>query len=986
MDGSDVSPVGGTAAATAGIQADPKEVFLAPRRTWLFMGGAFGALSLMLVVTVGLGGMAAVRLAAARLLGINPAWLVDDSYDLALLTWGLGLTGLAALTHPAVGIAALLLLRPWIDGYTFPSDNYYFAFGAQFIGLVRLLQRRRDPSARFDGLLPALLLGGFALTGLVTLPFTWQVHATARQLIIWQAALLLFVTAADVSTDRNARRIILGSLAAAVFLEAVFSILHFKYLLPYLRVLILENKAVLRQFFGTDQITPELARRFNYNRAFGSMLFPNALSAFLILGLPVLGAGAWRFWRGGDRPEKEASSFRVSAAVGVGAGVGAFTLAMMITHFVSTYRRPPVPWYCEVPWQILWAFLAAAPVAGGLFAYARTWGAGRSLHDLARVVFPVAVLAGLAALYYTFSRGGWLGLALACVACAVVFGWPARARASASTGGRPGGAGGKGRVRGKRARVVLPFVVAAGLLAFGGVERAAGQAKGPSGSARVTEEGIGVGLQELSDPSSFRLRFTYWRVGLSMFAHNALTGVGMGNFMEAYSEYQYLGAGDVREAHNGYLQAFCETGIVGGALFCGFWGLIALGSAWRLRRNGGPDPLRQRPWDVALWTGLCAFLLHAAVDIHFSHPSLVMTVAAMAGVLWVGSGASEEETAREQAGRAGKGAKERRAGAWARVESMILGGWGRWALIGALVVSSVASAWTAGRVLGMELRFNGMKWLNVADSKTREKLLQVGEFFLKDVFQHAMAHEKARQSGQPAPSAPKLPFVDALSLQPDLEVWLPCAFYEPVPGSNQYRPLPEGVFPSRQCMIGITKPWRAYFGALDGMLALTARLEAVDATWPWNPEAARYIAEWYGLLYRSVYDPGRREAGRATWRDKWLAWSRRAMERNPMNPEAVRYHAEVLAGLALNDETWQDAAGRVKAMETCLELHRKTVRYAPQNARFQFNTAWALEQLAKLYRQSGREAEAGKIEQEAVQIRDNAQRLQQLRFSMGFSY
>ena len=985
MDEPEVTRLVGAEPETAGVGGSGS-VFLAPVRTWTFMGGAFGALSLMLAVTVGLGGLAAVRLAAARLLGVNPAWLVDDSYDLALVTWGLGFTGLATLVHPAAGIAALLLLRPWIDGYTFPSDNYYFAFGAQFIGLIRLLQRRREPNARFDGLLPSLLLAGFVLTGVITLPFTWQVHATARQLIIWQAALLLFVTAADVSTDRNARRVILGALAAAVFLEALFSILHFKYLLPYLRVLILENKAVLRQFFGTDQITPELARRFNYNRAFGSMLFPNALSAFLILGLPVLGAGTWRFWRGGDRPERGTSTFLQAAAAGIGAGVGAFILAMMVVHFPSTYRRPPSPWYCEVPWQIFWAFLAAAPVADSVFTYARLYGTARALYDVARGLFPAALLTSLLALYYTFSRGGWLGLVLACATAAVLFGLPGRKPVSVGSG-RTGGTVGKSKNRGKRARLLLPFLLAAGLLAFGGAERAAGQSSGgSSASARVTEEGLGVGLRELSDPSSFRLRFTYWRVGLSMFAHNALMGVGMGNFMEAYSHYQYLGAGDVREAHNGYLQAFCETGILGGTLFCGFWGLIILGSAWRLRQGVGAGAIQRRIWDVALWTGLCAFCLHAGVDINFSHPSLVMTAAAMAGVLWVGAGASGEDAAADSEQAGGDKKKKRRQPDWRlRIEGMIVGPKGRWVLIGLLAVSSLMSAWAAARVLGMELRFNGMKWLNVADSKTRDKLLQVGGFFLKDVFRHAMACTEARKAGRPDPPAPKVPFVDALSLQPDVAVWLPCAFYEPVPGSNQYRPLPEGALPVRQCMMGITKPWRAYQGALDGILALTARLEAIDAIWPWNPEAARYIAEWYGLLYNSVYDPDR-AAARVEWRDKWLEWSRRAMERNPMNPEAVRYHAEVLSGLALHDETWRDAAGRLQAMETCLQLHRKTAQYAPQNARFQFNTAWALEQLAKLYRQAGKQTEAEKMEQEAVQIRDNARRLQQLRFSLGFSY
>jgi hypothetical protein len=52
---------------------------------------------------------------------------------------------------------------------------------------------------------------------------------------------------------------------------------------------------------------------------------------------------------------------------------------------------------------------------------------------------------------------------------------------------------------------------------------------------------------------------------------NLLAGVGLGNFGTVYPKYQYLGAGDVKPAHNDYLQVLAELGVPGLVAFLWLW-------------------------------------------------------------------------------------------------------------------------------------------------------------------------------------------------------------------------------------------------------------------------------------------------------------------------------------------------------------------------------------------------------------------------------
>lgn len=85
------------------------------------------------------------------------------------------------------------------------------------------------------------------------------------------------------------------------------------------------------------------------------------------------------------------------------------------------------------------------------------------------------------------------------------------------------------------------------------------------------------------NPESAEGRLMVWRISIPMCLDHPLLGVGQGNFAKEYLNYQArffqnpqninlaYKAGNLKQAHNEYLQAFCETGIIGGLLFFSLW-------------------------------------------------------------------------------------------------------------------------------------------------------------------------------------------------------------------------------------------------------------------------------------------------------------------------------------------------------------------------------------------------------------------------------
>ena len=83
---------------------------------------------------------------------------------------------------------------------------------------------------------------------------------------------------------------------------------------------------------------------------------------------------------------------------------------------------------------------------------------------------------------------------------------------------------------------------------------------------------------------SAAIRLTAWDAGMRMFAHKPILGIGLNQFPEHYLDYAidppvYQGF----DAHNTYIKALAETGLVGFIPFAMLLWLTIKG-AWRLNR------------------------------------------------------------------------------------------------------------------------------------------------------------------------------------------------------------------------------------------------------------------------------------------------------------------------------------------------------------------------------------------------------------------
>ena len=103
-------------------------------------------------------------------------------------------------------------------------------------------------------------------------------------------------------------------------------------------------------------------------------------------------------------------------------------------------------------------------------------------------------------------------------------------------------------------------------------------------------------------------RLAFWQAGLNMFSHNPVLGVGIGNYIEAYPKFAAQGWETVLgHAHDYYLNAAAETGVLGLAAY-----LALLASAFK-----------QLAWSVraaprGVWFGVAVGLLGslAALSVH----------------------------------------------------------------------------------------------------------------------------------------------------------------------------------------------------------------------------------------------------------------------------------------------------------------------------------------------------------------------------------
>lgn len=888
-----------------------------------------------------------IKIILAWYLGFdNPLAVSPSSWDVAVVLGGMLSLIAAAVVHPSAGIGVLLLFRPWLDGYTYPGDNVYFLWAIFFLTALwaaRLLLR--GESFRF--VTPLALFLAFFIVAMATTAGSIQFARSYHELLLWFGYLMLFLIASNSLRTRMAIGIVFICLAVSMLAESVYSILHFEYLLPYLRRMLMERPDVRLKFFGVDAFTPELVRRFNVNRAWGSMLFPNALAAFLILGIPYATAGARLGWRGIGPAWHAAAGFQGrepglspryrAVACGAAAWLVATVAMFAGALFALVYQIEDVS-----PERILIGLGSAAAVLALAPAVFIFWIVDNRGIRVCGLVLRACGLTALAflqcwALWITYSRGAMLALAVAVTA-------------------------GVGLWRIDRAdlrhwakRFAVPAAVLALALAVlvgAGVTVRSCAAPPASGAEDgVLEQGVNLSAIDLLDPASLGLRFTYWRVGLTMFRHHLWSGVGLGNFGLAYPRYQYLGAGPVRLAHNGYLQMFCETGLFGGLLFLAFWAYVVLCGAWRII---GEADRGKRMLLTGMYVGIVAFLLHSFIDIQFSNPSLAMIFIAVTGLFFACSvrPPSGAFTAPEPPPLRGR----------------ILHQLAALPLLAALALATGVSL----REYLQNLSISRVSLLNVANNDNLERRQRVCRILVEETNAYGWNRTLPR---------PIVPVPPLRELIPDLNSLHKLGVF--------FAPLPDVPKSARKIMPGEPIPNEAYFVinrpydtrelGVQVTEAWAKEVLRADAWFPYGADLPVYVSNLYQMLYETMQGGEKYQEMDRRFSSGMMRWIEEAVRRSPTHADVRITYGRLLwtrAGI-------EEGAARLETYQKALEQFRLASALNPTVPTYLAKYGEALQELAIASEKSGKEAEFEAYTAQAKEVQARVTALETARRELG---
>jgi O-antigen ligase len=120
---------------------------------------------------------------------------------------------------------------------------------------------------------------------------------------------------------------------------------------------------------------------------------------------------------------------------------------------------------------------------------------------------------------------------------------------------------------------------------------------------------------EVKEAKRASMRYGAWHI----FLDHPILGTGLGTFQLVYPPYETLYDGKVvNHAHNDYLEALAETGILGG--FCCVWfvGLLFLQGLQALQEANHSFAAALR---LAGLTGCCGILVHSLVDFNLHIPA-----------------------------------------------------------------------------------------------------------------------------------------------------------------------------------------------------------------------------------------------------------------------------------------------------------------------------------------------------------------------------
>ncbi len=135
------------------------------------------------------------------------------------------------------------------------------------------------------------------------------------------------------------------------------------------------------------------------------------------------------------------------------------------------------------------------------------------------------------------------------------------------------------------------------------------------GVGRILQRFSSLHTQEVTAGKRATMRAGAWHI----FLDHPLVGTGLGTFRIAYPPYETLyDAKVVDHAHNDYLEALAETGVLGGLCCAWFLGVLFLKSLSQIRRRDFSFPGALQLSGAVACAG---FLVHALVDFNFHIPS-----------------------------------------------------------------------------------------------------------------------------------------------------------------------------------------------------------------------------------------------------------------------------------------------------------------------------------------------------------------------------
>ncbi len=156
-----------------------------------------------------------------------------------------------------------------------------------------------------------------------------------------------------------------------------------------------------------------------------------------------------------------------------------------------------------------------------------------------------------------------------------------------------------------------------------GKQLLAGAAVGLAALLLVSWLGVGPLLQRFSSFQSLEVtagkRASMRRDTWQIFLHNPVTGTGQGTLQIVYPPYESLYDGKiVNHAHNDYLEALAETGLLGGFCCAWFLGVLLWESIKRFRQLNTSFPAALQLSGLLACSG---FLVHSLVDFNLHIPS-----------------------------------------------------------------------------------------------------------------------------------------------------------------------------------------------------------------------------------------------------------------------------------------------------------------------------------------------------------------------------